>query len=201
MAYNEEKFPKVGQIKEFAEGIKKNYATKKELNALSGKVDELVTTGGEPNTIEKIAVNGTEQTVTNKKVDITVPTKVSDLSNDSKFQTDTDVTDAVDAAINKFATDVSDDGVVNTYKELVDYAASHKGEAATFAGDIAKNTSDITTLTESVDGKVDKVTGKDLSSNDYTTAEKEKLAGIEVATDAEMREMLTEVFGEDFLDA
>jgi len=29
-----------------------------------------------------------------------------------------------------------------------------------------------------LDGKVDKVTGKDLSSNDYTTTEKDKLSGI-----------------------
>jgi hypothetical protein len=46
------------------------------------------------------------------------------------------------------------------------------------------NTSDadkpISTATQTaLDGKVDKVTGKGLSTNDYTTAEKEKLAGIE----------------------
>jgi len=32
---------------------------------------------------------------------------------------------------------------------------------------------------DALDGKVDKVTGKGLSTNDYTTAEKDKLAGIE----------------------
>lgn len=49
----------------------------------------------------------------------------------------------IDDAFNDFATKVSDDGVVNTYKELVDYAAAHKGEAATMAGNIAANTTAI----------------------------------------------------------
>lgn len=56
--------------------------------------------------------------------------------------------------------------------------------------DIPTNTSDLVndgdgtnpflTQHQSLDGKVDKVTGKGLSSNDYTTVEKEKLAGIDV---------------------
>ena len=37
-------------------------------------------------------------------------------------------------------------------------------------------------LQDQVDGKVDKVAGKGLSSNDYTTAEKNKLAGIDMST-------------------
>lgn len=44
------------------------------------------------------------------------------------------------------------------------------------------NTTQIATtafVQTAISGKVDKVTGKELSSNDYTTAEKEKLAGIE----------------------
>lgn len=45
----------------------------------------------------------------------------------------------IDTAINKFATDVSDDGVVNSYKELIDWVAAHGSEAAEMAGDIAKN--------------------------------------------------------------
>lgn len=49
--------------------------------------------------IDTIKVNGTTQTITNKAVDITVPTKTSDLTNDSDFQTDQDVQDAIDAAL------------------------------------------------------------------------------------------------------
>lgn len=43
--------------------------------------------------------------------------------------------------------------------------------------DIAKK-ADTTTVNAALEGKVDKVTGKTLSTNDYTTAEKEKLAGL-----------------------
>lgn len=49
--------------------------------------------------IDVIKVNGTAQTITNKAVDITVPTVVSDLTNDEQFQTLQQVTDAIDTAI------------------------------------------------------------------------------------------------------
>lgn len=62
--------------------IKTIFATKTELDALSNRVDDIVSEGGEPNVINSISVNGTTQTVTNKNVDITVPTDTSDLTND-----------------------------------------------------------------------------------------------------------------------
>ena len=76
----------------------------------------------EKNIIIGIQKNGTDLTVNSstRKVNITVPTKTSDLTNDSNFATTTDL-----------------------------------------------------------DAKVDKVTGKGLSTNDYTTTEKDKLAAIE----------------------
>jgi len=40
---------------------------------------------GQENVIESISVNNTNQTITNKNVNITVPTKLSDLTNDSNF--------------------------------------------------------------------------------------------------------------------
>lgn len=42
----------------------------------------------------------------------------------------------IDAKINEFATNVTDDKVVNSYKELIDYVADHGGEAATMAANI-----------------------------------------------------------------
>lgn len=42
---------------------------------------------GQDNVIEKIKVNGTELPVENKEVNIKVPTKVSELENDSNFLT------------------------------------------------------------------------------------------------------------------
>lgn len=52
----------------------------------------------------------------------------------------------IDDAFNDFATKMSDDNVVNTYKELIDYCSTHSAEAAEMAGDIAANERAISTL-------------------------------------------------------
>lgn len=52
--------------------------------------------------------------------------------------------------------------------------------------DIAKK-ADTTTVNAALEGKVDKVTGKTLSTNDYTTAEKEKLAGLSNYDDTDIK--------------
>lgn len=52
----------------------------------------------------------------------------------------------VDAAINDFATRISDNGEIDTFKELVDYVAKHGPEAATMTANIAANTEDITNV-------------------------------------------------------
>lgn len=46
---------------------------------------------------------------------------------------------AIDDAINKFATDITNDDVVNSYKELIDWAAEHGGEAAEMVEAIEAN--------------------------------------------------------------
>ena len=51
--------------------------------------------------------------------------------------------------------------------------------------DVINNHADI------IEGKVDKVTGKELSTNDYTTAEKEKLAGLSNYDDADVRSLIS----------
>lgn len=53
----------------------------------------------QPNVIESVSVNGTALTVTGKSVDVAVPTKVSDLTNDSGFQTGSQVSTVVTAAL------------------------------------------------------------------------------------------------------
>ena len=60
------------------------------------------------------------------------------------------VVKTVDEAINKFATELSDDGVVNTFKELIDYAAAHTSEIGEIVRDIEQNTTDIGTLNTDV---------------------------------------------------
>jgi len=77
--------------------------------------------------------------------------------------------------------DKGDDGAVMSVNEKV-------GDVTLGAGDILAGdddsvqehlTADEAAIAALEDGKVDKVEGKALSENDYTTAEKEKLAGIE----------------------
>lgn len=67
---------------------------------------------------------------------------------------------AVDDAINEFATNVSNDEVVNTFKELVDYAAEHGAEAAEMAGAIAANTASINSVKAKVGELPDGVAAK-----------------------------------------
>ena len=59
-------------------------------------------------------------------------------------------------AINEFATKVSDDQTVNTFKELIDYAAAHKGEYSTLSGEVQANKTAIATLNGTGAGSVSK---------------------------------------------
>ena len=54
---------------------------------LETRFDEIVAVGGEPNAINKIQVNGAELAINNKTVNIAVPTKFSDITDDSGFDT------------------------------------------------------------------------------------------------------------------
>ena len=105
MAYNVEKLTKLKALKQLAERIQTDFATKRELSELSGRVDDLVTAGGEPNVITAVKVNGTAQTVTDRAVDIAVPVSVSQLTNDSGYQTEAQVAAAVAAAEEALAGD------------------------------------------------------------------------------------------------
>lgn len=70
--------------------------------------------------------------------------------NTLKGDGDGSVKKQIDAAFNDFATKISDDGVVNTYKELVDYCATHSADAAKMAGSIAANATAISELNTKV---------------------------------------------------
>ena len=52
----------------------------------------------------------------------------------------------IDDAFNEFATNVTDDGVVNSYKELIDWAAAHGADATKLAAGITANTTAINNL-------------------------------------------------------
>lgn len=130
-------------------GLSTNDYTTTEKNKLAG-----IAAGAQVNVIESIKKNGTALTITGKAVDISVPTKTSDITNDSGFITIEDVPEG--AA-----------GTTTTPK--MDGTATVGTETAFARGDHV-HPHDTT--------KVDKVDGKGLSTNDYTTTEKNKLAGI-----------------------
>lgn len=92
-------------------------------------------------------------------------------------------------AINEFSTKISDNGTVDTFKELIDYAATHKEEYSTLSGSVQKNTTAIATLNGDGAGSVNKkVTDAIAAINKYvekngtdrlmTAAEGTKLEGI-----------------------
>lgn len=66
------------------------------------------------------------------------------------------VAKSVKDAINDFATKMSEDGTVNTFKELVDYVAAHGSEYTDAIADISANKSAITTLKGTGAGSVSK---------------------------------------------
>ena len=56
------------------------------LSTLNTKVDEIIAAGGQPNTIEHVAVNGVRLTPDeDKQVNVVVPTKFTDITDDSGF--------------------------------------------------------------------------------------------------------------------
>lgn len=159
-------------------------------NALATRVDALERVGAQANKIESIKVNGTAQTIaSDKSVNITVPTKTSQLANDSTFQTSAQVVAAINTAISKSGhasfqkvdavpkVDAAQENilylVMNTTTKHYDIYAKIKGDGDSYTMELLDDT------TVDLSGKVDKVAGKGLSTNDYTTAEKTKLAGIE----------------------
>lgn len=62
----------------------------------------------------------------------------------------------VEDAINDFATKVSSDGTINTFKELIDYAASHTSEYSELSGEVQNNKTAIETLNGTGAGSVSK---------------------------------------------
>lgn len=190
MAYDLKKAVEAGRLKELSERIKS------EQDKIRSKIDEIATVGGEPNKIESIKVNGVVQTITDKSVNISVPTTVSQLTNDSKYQTEEEVNAKISStykpggskaftalptpaeAVLGMVYNVTDaftttatfvEGAGKAYPAGTNVVVIKDGSAYKF--DVLSGFVDLT-------GKVDKVSGKGLSTNDYTTAEKQKLAGL-----------------------
>lgn len=73
-------------------GLSTNDYTSAEKQKLSG-----IASGAQVNVIESVKVNGTALTPSSKAVDVTVPTKTSQLSNDSGYQSATSVESIITA--------------------------------------------------------------------------------------------------------
>lgn len=77
-----EKFVNQTDLNYYHGRIKSLFATQTALDALDDRVDEIVSEGGEPNTINSVSVNGTAIAPdAQKNIAITVPTQTSQLTN------------------------------------------------------------------------------------------------------------------------
>lgn len=183
MAYDENKLARLKHLKQVAQ------KAKAESDAVATRVKALENAGAQANKIESIKVNGAAQAIgSDKSVNISVPTKTSQLNNDSTFQTSAQVVAAINTAISKSGhasfqkvdavpkADAAQENilylVMNTTTKHYDIYAKIKGSSDSYTMELLDDT------TVDLSGKVDKVAGKGLSTNDYTTAEKTKLAGI-----------------------
>lgn len=218
--YNVEKLTKLGALKQLAERMKTETASKAEFNELSkkvtslgtdvdtleGKVETLEAASGEKNVIVGIKINDESVTVGDDRVaKISVPKDTKDLINGAGFQNASEVEKAVTDGINAWADKATDNGTIDTFKELVEYVADHEDVAAQLVSDIAKNAQDISSNTSNIaelqerasqfeTNYVQKDGNKVLSTNDYTAADKAKVDSIDYASEQEVSAMLNEVF-------
>ena len=196
MAYNEERLTKLRSLKELAKRIDRDFARKAELEALRGRVEELTTVGGEPNAIDAIKVNGTVQAIIDKAVDLAVPVKVSDLDNDSGFQTGEQVAAAVASADHlKRKIVESADAIApaaadaDRYIYMVRKAGGAPGDRYDEYMVIDGAVGRVGDWSVDLSGYVRKEEGRGLSTNDFTDADKARLDSVsEGATKVEAGE-------------
>lgn len=155
------------------------------LSALEALALRLKDKCGDVNVLESIKINGTAAEITDKSVDLTVPVKVSDLTNDSKFQTEEQVAAAVAAADHlKRKVVASADAIdvaaadASQYIYMVSKGSGEDGdqydEYMVMNGAVEK----VGAWAVDLSGYVTKEDGKGLSESDYTAVEKTKLAGV-----------------------
>ena len=194
------KLTKLEALKQFAERVNDDFATKDSLNAVDAKVTKLqgdVTNLegqlGDENVIESIEVNGDAQQIDDKTVNIKVPTKTSDLDNDDNFQDENEVKALVTAGIDKFASDLSENGKVDTFAELVNYVAEHGTQVTGILADILQNANDIDALEKLVGDATVAKQISDALAGYYSKSDID--SKFVIASDEEVELMLDEVFG------
>ena len=105
------------------ESLNKESTNPVQNKVIATKLEEITSQGGEPNTIDTIKVNGSPlEPDGSKAVDISVPTKVSQLQNDSGYQTAANVEQTLTSKNYATKSDISSvykyKGSVETYAEL-----------------------------------------------------------------------------------
>lgn len=131
-------------------------------SAVSGKVDKVVG--------KDLSTNDFTNAYKSKLDNLSIPTKLTDLENNAGFITNT--VDNLSEYYNKGQVDNLLNGKQATIEDLV----AIRSGAALGATSIQFH--------QDISGKVDKVEGKGLSTNDYTNEEKEKLDSISIMTGA-----------------
>lgn len=136
---------------------------------LETRFDEIVAVGGEPNAINKIQVNGSELTITNKTVNIEVPTSISGLEGwtalderitAAKTQADKGVSDAsaAQAKADNNATEIATIGGRLTTLETD--RTTHAGRLDALETANAQHAGEYTALKAIVDGHVTAIASK-----------------------------------------
>lgn len=141
--------------------------TNSDLSDLQTQVDGIVAQGGEPNVIETVKVNGTALSVTDKAVNVSVPTNNNQLTNGAGYQTAANVT----ASIESYGyAPLASPTLTGTPKAPTASSGTNTTQIAT--------TAFVTSAINSLDTGVTSVNGKDgavtLSASDvgaYTTAQ------------------------------
>lgn len=184
--------------KETGKGLSTNDYTTAEKSKLAG-----IENNAEVNKISTITVNGATQTPVQKNISLTIPVKTSDLTNDSGYITQAVVTltnfydksevDAMVSSAIKYKGSVATKSALPSNPSNGDlYYVEDEGVSYVWSSADSKwnkqsgeiDLSPYLTKTEASSTYVAQETGKGLSTNDYTTNEKTKLAGI--ATGAEV---------------
>lgn len=123
------------------------------LQELSSTVDAHMTAAANEISATKTQLNNVQQELTTHKnatesAVVANTTAIAVLNSNNTVDGSVDF--KIDAAINKFASEISTDGTINTFKELVDYVANHGPEFSELVGVVDTNTGKITINTEDI---------------------------------------------------
>ena len=151
----------------------------------------------------KSEFSGSYNDLTNKPTIPTVPTDISAFNNDkgyltsvpSEYVTETELAGKGYATTTELENSVKDKATTSyvdkKVADLVNSAPTTLDTLGEVATAIQNNASVVEALNSAIGNKVDKVSGKGLSTNDYTTEEKNKLSGLSNYNDTEVRNLIS----------